>query len=154
MCIYIFYWYRDRERDVSFVPVSRFVNNPWYGTCTVLRTTPGYYSSPVPVFCTTTATTSANYCCHYYYCYHHYYYYCYHHYYYYYYYYYYCLRLATQSQYIHAGCRFLAIHEDPSKDVKWFVTSLLRTCRVYTDQLSQPCGQCDKYKDVSVQCNA
>eukprot|EP00434_Breviolum_minutum_P006551 symbB.v1.2.005781.t4/scaffold289.1/size287290/26 len=36
------------------------------------------------------------------------------------------------------------------QDVKWFVTSLLRTCRVYTDQLSQPCGQCDKYKDVSV----
>mmetsp|Transcript_85694 Transcript_85694/g.136014 ORF Transcript_85694/g.136014 Transcript_85694/m.136014 type:complete len:135 (+) Transcript_85694:49-453(+) len=36
------------------------------------------------------------------------------------------------------------------QDVKWFMTSLLRTCRSYTNELSQPCGKCDKYRDVSL----
>eukprot|EP00438_Fugacium_kawagutii_P009386 Skav231292 [mRNA] locus=scaffold161:216711:218882:+ [translate_table: standard] len=39
------------------------------------------------------------------------------------------------------------------QDVKWFMTALLRTCRAHTNELSQPCGKCDKYKDVSMECS-
>ncbi|CAJ1383537.1 unnamed protein product [Effrenium voratum] len=35
------------------------------------------------------------------------------------------------------------------QDVKWFVTSLLRTCRPHTDELSKPCGKCDKYREFN-----
>mmetsp|Transcript_16566 Transcript_16566/g.31288 ORF Transcript_16566/g.31288 Transcript_16566/m.31288 type:complete len:129 (-) Transcript_16566:168-554(-) len=35
---------------------------------------------------------------------------------------------------------------------KWFLTSLLRTCRSQTDELSKPCGKCDRYRDFH-QCN-
>merc|ERR1719219_3207614 len=33
-----------------------------------------------------------------------------------------------------------------STDVKWFVTALLRTCRSHTNELSRPCGLCDRYR--------
>ncbi|CAE7523692.1 PIP5K2 [Symbiodinium natans] len=33
------------------------------------------------------------------------------------------------------------------QETKWFLTSLFRTCRSQTDELSKPCGKCDKYRD-------
>jgi len=34
-----------------------------------------------------------------------------------------------------------------TKDAQWFLTALMRTCRGHTDQLSVPCGLCDKYRE-------
>ncbi|CAE7863085.1 unnamed protein product [Symbiodinium necroappetens] len=39
------------------------------------------------------------------------------------------------------------------QETKWFLTSLFRTCRTQTDELSKPCGKCDKYRDFN-QCGA
>mmetsp|Transcript_28718 Transcript_28718/g.60972 ORF Transcript_28718/g.60972 Transcript_28718/m.60972 type:complete len:187 (+) Transcript_28718:197-757(+) len=41
-----------------------------------------------------------------------------------------------------------------SQDVKWFVTAMMRTCKGHTDQLSAPCGLCDKYKQQRTTCPA
>mmetsp|Transcript_10853 Transcript_10853/g.20204 ORF Transcript_10853/g.20204 Transcript_10853/m.20204 type:complete len:172 (+) Transcript_10853:80-595(+) len=34
-----------------------------------------------------------------------------------------------------------------TEDAQRFVTALMRTCRSHTDELSKPCGLCDKYKE-------
>ncbi|CAE8672547.1 unnamed protein product [Polarella glacialis] len=33
------------------------------------------------------------------------------------------------------------------QDQKWFLTAMMRTCKGRTDELSLPCGQCDKFRD-------
>eukprot|EP00933_Yihiella_yeosuensis_P066178 TRINITY_DN702_c0_g2_i1.p1 TRINITY_DN702_c0_g2~~TRINITY_DN702_c0_g2_i1.p1 ORF type:complete len:169 (+),score=17.60 TRINITY_DN702_c0_g2_i1:42-509(+) len=36
------------------------------------------------------------------------------------------------------------------QDVKWFSTALMRTCKSYSQELSKPCGRCDKFRNFRV----
>ena len=58
-------------------------------------------------------------------------------------------RVVRQLDLLDVLCLALIMSYVSAKDVKWFVTSLLRTCRPHTDELSKPCGKCDKYREFN-----